>query len=93
MNLSVLNEIKLKQLERALVEKANEIEIKQEKTALDYAVLLETVVECRKIQAELFAIKTKRKAYSSDELEAFIAEYRKYENMPCRELFFNRGNE
>lgn len=34
MNLSVLNEIKLKQLERALVEKANEIEIKQEKNSV-----------------------------------------------------------
>lgn len=92
MNLSVLNEIKLKQLERSLVERANEIQTKQEKTVLDYAVLLETVIECRKIQAELFAIQTKRKAYSLEELEAFIAEYQKYENLPCRELFFNRGN-
>lgn len=92
MNLSVLDEIKLKQLERALVEKANEIQAKQEKTVLDYAVLLETVVECRKIQAELFAMQTKRKAHSIEELETFIAEYREYENLLCRELFFNQGN-
>lgn len=92
MNLSILNEIKLKQLERSLIEKANEIQIKQDKTVFDYAVLLETVIECRKIQAELVSIQTKRKAYSLEELEAFIAEYRKYENLPCRELFFNRGN-
>lgn len=32
------------------------------------------------------------KAYSLEELESFIAEYRKYENLPCRELFFNQGN-
>lgn len=42
MNLSVLNEIKLKQLERSLVERANEIQIKQDKTVFDYAVLLVT---------------------------------------------------
>ncbi|MFA9500516.1 hypothetical protein ACERCG_08870 [Mannheimia sp. E30BD] len=34
MNLSVLDEIKLKQLERSLVEKANEIEMKKEKSLL-----------------------------------------------------------
>lgn len=93
MSLYVLEESRLRCLERMLVEKADKIGGKKDKTLLDYAELLETVLECRKIQDQIIAIKKRREIFSEQALEALIDEYRRNENMPCRELFFSKGDE
>lgn len=92
MNLAVLEEARLKSIERILVEKGNQIDAKKDKTLLDYALLLETVVEYRNIQDQIFALQNKRATYTEQELERLITEYKQHENMPCKDLFFNRGD-
>lgn len=60
---------------------------------MDYVELLEIVVECRKIQDQIIEIKRQREKLSEQELEILIEKYRQNEDMPCRELFFSKGEE
>lgn len=91
MNLQVLDEAKLKLLERILVDKAAKLEAKKDKILLDYAVYLETIQECRDIQAKIFAIKEERENLSQLQLNALIAKLQLNENMPSQEEFMNGG--
>lgn len=93
MSLYVLEESRLRCLERMLIEKSEKIDGKREKTLLDYVELLEIVVECRKFQDQILEIKRQREKLSEQELEILIEKYRQNEDMPCRELFFSKGEE
>ncbi|MGX2974423.1 hypothetical protein ACWIUH_05195 [Ursidibacter arcticus] len=89
MKLNVLEEVRLKLLEKEIVDRVNKLESKKDKTDLDYAILLELLIEAHQIQDEIFTIKKQRELLTIDDVAKIISDYQKKDNMPDKEFFMD----